>query len=209
MSPSQALAPDKKPAINARSLRVIGWVCVIIITALAVIIVAWQARQTKAGLLPHSSVVDQRQLDPERFLKALEGRPKAPVEIVVLANDSEALQLALQFQSLLQIAGWKVSHIREVEQRDLARLANRPAYTNEEDQLVGIAVAVAAESQEEFDIFGDREADTPLNALLEAVLETLGSANIYAASNKVFPAPPPKTLRMAIGSRPESGTLSH
>lgn len=195
------MTPDKKPATNARALRAIGWACIIAITALAAIIVAWQASQTEAGLLLHSRVVDQRQLDPERFLKALEGRPKAPVQIVVSANDSEALQLALQFQILLQIATWKVSDLVEVNQRELVRLANLPTYASEEDQLVGIAVAVVAESQEEFDVFGDRQADTPLNALLEAILDTLGSVNTYAAGKDVFPAPPPATLRIAVGSR--------
>jgi hypothetical protein len=125
----------------------------ITMTTLAIVIVAWQVRQTHAGRLLHLSAVDQRQLHPVRFLKALEGRTKAPVEIVVLADDSEAFQLALQFQSLLQIANWKLSGIRKVEQRGIVRLANLPTYGSEEDQLLGIAVAVVAESQEEFDVF--------------------------------------------------------
>lgn len=209
MGLSYPLASNKNPATKARALRAIGLVCIITVTALVAVIAAWQASQTEAGLLLHSRAVEQRQLDPERFLKALEGRPKAPVEIVVSANDGEALQLALQFQRLLQIATWKVSDPVKVRQRELVRLANLPSYGSEEHQLVGIAVAVVAESQEEFDVFGDRQANTPLNALLEAILETLGSVNTYAAGKNVFPAPPPKTLRIAIGSQPASSSLSH
>jgi hypothetical protein len=112
---------------------------------------------------------------------------------------------AFQFQRLLQIATWKVSDVVRVSQRDLIRLANRPGYWVEEDQLVGISIAVVAESPGDFEVAGDREADTPLNALMEAILDTLGSVDTYAAGKNFFPAPPSEPLRLVVGSqRPSS-----
>jgi len=175
----------------------------LVASLLTIVIIAWHWEESEAVPLQllNASSDNQRQLNDQRFLKALEGKPKAPVQIVVSDNDAEALQLALQFQHLLQIAMWKVSDVVRVSQRDLVRLANRPGYWAEEDQLVGIAIAVVAETPEDFEVAGDREADTPLNALMEAILETLGSVNTYAAGKNVFPAPAPETLRLVVGSR--------
>ena len=72
-------------------------------------------------------------------------------------------------------------------------------------QLTGVAVAMRADNQEEFEAFGDRQADTALNALLEAILVTLGSVIINAADPDMFPAPPHGTLRIVIGPAP--GTI--
>ena len=179
----------------------------LVTSLLTILIIAWHWKNGEAVSvqLLNASSDNQRQLDAQRFLKALEDKPKAPVQIVVADNDAEAFQLALQFQRLLQIATWKVSDLVRVSQRDLMRLANRPGYWVEEDQLVGISIAVVAESPEDFEVAGDREADTPLNALMEAILDTLGSVDTYAAGKNFFPAPPSKTLRLVVGSqRPSS-----
>lgn len=175
----------------------------LVVSLLTILIIAWHWKNGEAVSvqLLNASSDNQRQLDAPRFLKALEGKPKAPVQIVVSDNNAEAFQLALQFQRLLQIAMWKVSDVVKVSQRDLMRLANRPGYWAEEDQLVGISIAVVAESPEDFEVAGDREADTPLNALMEAILDTLGSVDTYAAGKGFFPAPPPETLRLVVGSQ--------
>ncbi len=203
------VTPAKDTVSGEQTYRTTVWMSVAAITAvLAIITIVWQSSrqgiQPETVSVPHARTAsdDQRQLNVERFLKALEGRPKAPVQIVVSNDDKEAFQLALQFQSLLRSATWTVSNIVEVSQRDLLRMASQPTYLTADDKLVGVAVAMLAESQEEFDLHGNREADTPLNALLEAILETLGTANTYAAGQDVFPAPPPKTLRLVVGSRP-------
>jgi len=173
----------------------------LVASLLTILIVGWHWNGEAVSIqLLNASSDNQRQLDPPRFLKALEGKPKAPVQIVVADNDAEAFQLALQFQRLLQVAMWKVSDVVRVSQRDLKRLANRPGYWVEEDQVVGISIAVVAESPGDFEVAGDREADTPLNALMEAILDTLGSVDTYAAGKSFFPAPPPETLRLVVGS---------
>ena len=148
---------------------------------------------------------NQRALTPDAFLGALRGKPKAAVEIVFTDGDGEAFWLALQFRDLLRAATWAVSEPTPARSNDLAELANQPAYMITDAQLTGVAVAMRADNQEEFEAFGDRQADTALNALLEAILVTLGSVIINAADPAMFPAPPYGTLRIVIGPAP--GTI--
>lgn len=150
------------------------------------------------------SLVSQRKLDAARFLAALEGKPKAPVQILYTKDDRDAFQLALQFQSLLTSATWLVSDLKPISGSEAATLAGQPSYIASGEGFEGVAVAVRADSQREFALYDDRQANTPLNALLEAILETLGSVAINAAGAEFFPAPPPGTLRIVVGARPSN-----
>lgn len=145
---------------------------------------------------PPSQHYGLRTLDRSTFLRVLAGKPKAPVEIVFVEHDAEAKRLALQFQDVLRAASWSASEPVPASSEEIPRLANTYAVTAED--VLGVFLAIRAETQQEFELFSEREANTPLNALLEAILETLGSVNVHAADPAMFPTPPHGTLRIVV-----------
>src|ERR1700674_1657345 len=73
---------------------------------------ALEAVQQKEAALSQEQLRKQigpRRIDSETFLKALEGKPKAPAEIMFSREDGEAFQLAIQIRNLLREAGWVVT----------------------------------------------------------------------------------------------------
>ena len=143
-----------------------------------------------------------RTLRKDFFLKSLMGKPKAPVEIVFSETDEEAFQLAKQFHDLLHLAAWEVSDPIPIGADQIAFWACQLSSAVVSDQLYGVAVAMRAESQDEFRVYRDRDADTPLNALLEAILETIGSVNLHVAGPDIFSPPPAGTIRLVVGTKP-------
>ena len=143
-----------------------------------------------------------RQAEVATFLKALEGKPKAPVEIMFPKEDGEAFMLALQFRDLLRSAKWEVAEPVPVPGTDIPRLANQPSHMAAGAQAIGVAVVVRADTQDEFDRVSDFNADTPMNALRDALAKTLGGVAGYAAGPDIFPAPPKGTVRIVVGPKP-------
>ncbi len=145
-----------------------------------------------------------RQIDGETFKKYLEGKPKptAPVEIMFPREDGEAYRLALQLRDVLRYSGWQASEPTPVPPGDVPRLQNQPSVASFGSYGgTGIVVVVRADTQEQFEAIRDIQASTPLNALVGALSQTLGSAGSAAAGPDVFHVPSPGVLRVVIGTK--------
>jgi hypothetical protein len=146
--------------------------------------------------------VGPRQIDADAFVKALEGRPKAPVEIMFPREDGEAFQLAMQFRDTLRRADWTATEPMPVPINDIPRLANQPSHIAAGGQALGVAVVVRAATQDDFKRLDDHDAPTPVNAVTKAILQALGTVSRYAAGPDVFHPPPPGAIRIVVGSKP-------
>ena len=149
-----------------------------------------------------------RHLKRDSFLKILEGKPKAPVEILFIKDDGEAFQLSLEIRDLLKQAVWTVEEPRPITEADLApRLApNHPSAMAAGGQPQGVSVFLQAESQADFERENEknpldpgRPLDTPRKALTAALLESLGSiAGGMSGENGR-----PGVLRIIVGPKPQ------
>jgi hypothetical protein len=63
--------------------------------------------QTKLERL--KTQVEPRRINREVFLKALEGQPKVPIQIVYLRDDQDSLEFAQEITNLLERAKWEVT----------------------------------------------------------------------------------------------------
>jgi hypothetical protein len=143
-----------------------------------------------------------RHIDSDVFLKALAGKPKAPVELMFTKEDGEAFQLALSLRDHLKVAEWTVTEPLPVPATDVARLSNLPSHMAAGGQPTGVALVARADSQEEFRIFGDREADTAKNALSRALVQSLGSVSEHTGGEGIFTAAPPSgVIRLVVGPK--------
>jgi hypothetical protein len=143
-----------------------------------------------------------RKIDPDIFLKALDGRPKSPIEIMFPKEDGEAFMLAIQFRDLLRTAKWEASEPVPVPPTDIPRLDNQPSHMAAGAQATGVAVVVRADTNEEFDRVTDFKANTSMNALRDALARTLGGVAGYAGGADIFTAPSPGTVRIVVGPKP-------
>jgi len=146
--------------------------------------------------------VGPRRIEAAAFLKSLEGKPNAPVEIMFPKENGEAFQLAIQFRDLFRAAQWAVSEPIPVPPTDIPRLANQPSHMAAGGQPVGIAVVVRADSQQDFKQYSDQATATPANAISAAILGAFGGVSGMAAGPEVFQAPPQGTVRIVVGPKP-------
>ena len=162
------------------------------------------ARQAEAELKLEQlrQRVGPRQINQEAFLKVLEGKAMAPVEIMYPREDGEAFNLSIQIRDLLRAAQWQASEPLPVPPNVVARLANQPSHMAVGGQPTGVSVVVRADTQEEFRALQDREANTPINAIVKALLSTLGSISSYAGGSDIFTAPPNGIVRIVVGPKP-------
>jgi hypothetical protein len=117
-------------------------------------------------------------------------------------ENGEAFLLAIQLRDLLRVAKWQVAEPIPVPQMDVPRLANQPSHMAAGGQAIGVAVAVRADTQEEFKLVDDLQANTPMNALQAALLQALGTVSGYAAGPDSFSAPAPGVIRIIVGPKP-------
>lgn len=143
-----------------------------------------------------------RQIDSAIFLATLEGKPKALVEIMFPKEDGESFMLAIQFRDHLRVAKWDVGEPISVPHTDIPRLANQPSHMAAGAQATGVAVVVRADTQEDVNRASDFKANTPINALRDAIVKTLGGVAGYAGGPDVFSAPPLGTVRIVVGPKP-------
>jgi len=143
-----------------------------------------------------------RQIQSAAFLKSLEGQPKGPVETMFPKENGEAFLLAIQLRDLLRAAKWQATEPIAVPQMDVPRLANQPSHIAAGGQAVGVAIAVRANTQEEFKLVDDLQANTPMNALQAALSQALGTVSGYAAGPDSFSAPAPGVIRIIVGPKP-------
>lgn len=148
--------------------------------------------------------VSPRTIDGEAFKNSLEGKPKpnAPIEIMFPREDGEAFRLAIQLRDVLRYSGWQASEPVPVPPGDVPRLQSQPSVASFGSYSgTGVVVVVRADTQEQFDAVRDFQASTPLNALVGALSQALGSAGSAAAGPDVFHVPAPGVLRIVIGTK--------
>lgn len=146
--------------------------------------------------------IGPRQIDSDKFMKALEGKPKAPIEIMFPKENGEAFLLALQFRDLLRKAGWQASEPIPVPLNDIPRLANQPSHIAAGGEPIGIGVVVRADTNEEFEQFGSMTANSPAAAIFNAISQTFGGAAGHTAGPNVLNTPPRGTVRIVVGPKP-------
>jgi hypothetical protein len=142
-----------------------------------------------------------RQFDGDAFRKSLEGKPKAPVEIMFPREDSEAFRLATEFGNVLKMAGWQTSEPTPIPPGDIPRLSKQPSIASVGADT-GVTVVIRADSQSDFQSIRDFQAPTALSALVDAITQNLGSARAAGAGPDVFNVPPPGVLRIVVGPKP-------
>lgn len=149
----------------------------------------------------------QRHINGAQFLNVLEGKPKAPVEILFLHNDGEAFTLALEIRDWLRRASWDVEEPRPITPADLApSLAqSSPLTMAAGGQPQGVSVFLKIENKADFEREVERNPwdpnepiDTPRKALFRALLNSLGtlSGGMSAETGR------PGVLRVIIGQKP-------
>ena len=145
----------------------------------------------------------KRQLNRDAFVNALEGQPKAPVQILYSRDDAESLEFAQEIEDMLVRAKWNVT--REPIP------APKPAKSAAEDipipmtvggQPSGVTVVTDSVSEEESKAGGNRIegkawVKTPWTVLCNAFELSMGSGQ--AASNKSVPK---GTLRVVVAPKP-------
>jgi hypothetical protein len=141
-----------------------------------------------------------RKLDYKSFQDELRGRPKAPVEILFPKDDAEAYNLAMQFRDFLRMAGWDVKEPAFFPPVDVERFKTAPSAMAAGGQPTGVALVVRAASQADFKLFGDPNADTPFNALQQAILASLGKVSSAVNSDA---SPEPGIIRIVVAPKPE------
>ena len=151
--------------------------------------------------------LSQRHIKGEQFLKVLEGKPRAPVEILFNRDDGEAFLLGLQIRDWLKQATWEVEEPRPITQSDLApRLAqSTPSAMAAGGQPQGVSVFLRAETQTDFlreseknPLDPNEPIDTPRKALSRALLNSLGTISGGMSGENGRPG----VLRVIVGQKP-------
>ena len=109
-----------------------------------------------------------------------------------LKEDGEALRGAIQLRDLLREAKWQASEPTPAPATDIARFANQPSHTAAGGQPVGVVIAVCADTQEEFRLIEDRQANTSINALYAALLKALRKVWLHTGGKEAFSVPNPE-----------------
>ena len=146
-----------------------------------------------------------RHIKREEFVKALEGKPKAPVEILFVRDDPECFQLAMQIRDALKEAKWDVpGDIRAIDTADTPRLSQYTSTMGVGGQPQGVTVVQRATSQADFDrerdnpFDKDAPIDTPRKALSRALMNSLGGIS----GGMSFDTGTPGVLRVVVGPKP-------
>jgi hypothetical protein len=133
-----------------------------------------------------------RQLDEQKFLKELEAKPKATVNVIFDMDTSDGSILAAQLLNLLTAAGWvdtKLSFLPKPARFDNALPATFSVHANARGiTVVGQSLNGAAPPP-----------DTAFMALWRAIAE--GGASIFAPAVSADPTLPDGRLRVVIAAR--------
>ncbi len=140
-----------------------------------------------------------RQINGVEFIEALKGKPKAFIEILYRRDDGEAFALALQFRDWLKAAAWTSNEPSPIGASESARLTMQPSTVGVGGQPSGVTIVARADSNEDFRILGDRDANTTINALRVALERSMGGAAVSLNSEA---APKKGVLRLVVGQKP-------
>jgi hypothetical protein len=151
--------------------------------------IAELGKETAGAQLELAKLKAPRQIKGEEFVKALEGKPKAPVEIVFVRDDTDSFHLAMQIAHWLKIANWQVSEPAAIAGPDEPRFATSPSAVQAGGNATGVTIVHRMTSEAEYElergiaIPGLTPIDTPGKALSTALIGSLG--NISTMMNLV------------------------
>lgn len=146
--------------------------------------------------------VGPRQLNREAFLKALEGQPKTPVEILYLRDDADSLEFAQEIDNLLKRAGWTVTAREPIPTPPAARAGQEiPVAMSVGGQPSGVTVITHFVSEEESKarsdaMMGRAWLKTPWTVLMEAFAQSMGA--VRGSGNRTCPE---GMLRVVVAPR--------
>jgi hypothetical protein len=162
-----------------------------------------RAKEAELKLEQLRDKLKPRAINGDVFLKALEGKPKAPVEILFVRDDPECFQLAMQIRDWLKTAKWDVDDAVAISKADTPRLAKYTSSMGVGGQPSGVTLVQRAASQVDFDRERDdpfdpsAPIDTPGKALSRALMDSLGSV----AGAMSFDTGTPGMLRVVVGPK--------
>ena len=144
--------------------------------------------------------VAPRILKRDALIKALEGQPKAPTEIMYLRDDAESFELAQQISLAMEAAGWQITSRLPIPPTSDPQAITAMAVGG---QPSGVTVVVSGATQEEADaslnaMLGKEWAKTPFTVLEHALGDALGKITVHAGGQNV---PPEGTLRVVVSPR--------
>jgi hypothetical protein len=90
-----------------------------------------------------------RQIKGAEFVRALAGKPKAPVEIVFVRDDAESWALSLQIEHWLKAANWPVSAPAAIAGPDEPKYATSPSAIQAGGQPRGVTIVHRMASEAE------------------------------------------------------------
>jgi hypothetical protein len=145
-----------------------------------------------------------RHINGEQFVGMLEGKPKAPVEIVFPRDDAEAYQLAMQIRDWLRTAKWDAREPAAITGADEPRMAQYPSAMGAGGQPSGITVVRRVTDSTDFkrekiNVSDPHDPiDTPMKALTLALGKSLGAVS----SSMDFVTGKVGELRVVVGPKP-------
>lgn len=141
-----------------------------------------------------------RHLDRVAFLRELEGRTKAAVEIVYVRDDPECFDLAQQIFQALKTAEWPSAGPLPIQ----GWTPNKPTAMAIGAQPSGVTVMTHSVSEMDSEYLGqqiasrDRSARAPWFSLMEALLASVGKAIATGGGEE---APTEGTVRIVVAPR--------
>jgi len=147
--------------------------------------------------------VGPRLLNREAFLKALEGQPKAPVQVLYLRDDPDSLEFAQEIAGLLERAGWTVTAREPIPTPSAVRSGpDIPIAMSVGGQPSGVTVVAHSISEKESEAglnrsMGKEWVKTPWTVLSDAFGKSMGVAQ--SAGNVA--TCPVGILRVVVGPR--------
>jgi hypothetical protein len=147
--------------------------------------------------------VAPRHVQRHVFLKAVEGQPKARVEIMYLRDDPECFDLAQQIWRVLQDAQWDVIAPVPIPPSVASSYLQSPTAMSVGGQLLGVTVVTHSVSEKESEampniLAGKNWERTPWTVLSNALLQSMGP---IGGSGGGPNRPPEGVLRVVVAPR--------
>jgi hypothetical protein len=145
--------------------------------------------------------VGPRRINREVFLKALEGQPKSPVQILYLRDDQDSFEFAQEIANLLERAKWDVIAREPIPTLTELSSSDIPTAMSVGGQPSGVTVVAHSVSEEDAEatsnhMSGKAWVKTPWTVLSNAFLEALGTGQA-ASHNSVKE----RTLRIVVAPK--------
>ncbi|STX41131.1 Uncharacterised protein [Legionella donaldsonii] len=162
-----------------------------------------QAAEATLKLEELRKKVAPRHVQRDLFLKAINGQPKADVEIMFLRDDPECFSVAQQIWQLLKDAKWNVLAPRPIPQNEATSASDLPMTMTVDAQPSGITVITHSVSRKESDatvqmLLGENWEKTPRTVIIYALLQSLGKIKTSAGGKN---SPPSGMIRIVVAPR--------